>query len=216
MYVHPVPLIPNTSPWAIASGSTATAAIGQIVAMNVVTSISWRKCFVDTTYATRSSIAMQAEHVALQRRVAVGRRAEQHEGHAAERDEREHQRARIDVLLEQPRAGRHDQKRGERTDQRGVGDAVVRRPGEEHGQVQAEEDAGHERLAHVRHRDPPAGAPEHDVPDDADRDHPPERDEDAGRLGALHERRAEREGDDQTDDREDPERLRAQCAGPRR
>ena len=37
--------------------NTATAAIGQIVAMNVVTSISWRKCFVDATYATRSSIA---------------------------------------------------------------------------------------------------------------------------------------------------------------
>ena len=49
MYVQPVPLIPKTSPWAIASGSTATAAIGQIVAMKVVTSISWRKCFVDAT-----------------------------------------------------------------------------------------------------------------------------------------------------------------------
>ena len=49
MYVHPVPLIPNTSPWAIASGSTATAAIGQIVAMKVVTSISRRKCLVDAT-----------------------------------------------------------------------------------------------------------------------------------------------------------------------
>ena len=36
MYVQPVPLSPNTSPWAIASGSTATAAIGQIVAMKVV------------------------------------------------------------------------------------------------------------------------------------------------------------------------------------
>ena len=44
-----MPLIPNTSPWAIASGSTATAAIGQIVAMKVVTSISWRKCCVDAT-----------------------------------------------------------------------------------------------------------------------------------------------------------------------
>ena len=49
MNVHPVPLIPNTSPWMIASGSTATVAIGQIVAMKVVTSISWRKCFVDAT-----------------------------------------------------------------------------------------------------------------------------------------------------------------------
>ena len=49
MYVQPVALIPNTSPWASASGSTATAAIGQIVAMNVVTSISRRKCLVDAT-----------------------------------------------------------------------------------------------------------------------------------------------------------------------
>ena len=92
----------------------------------------------------------KAEHVSLQRGVAVGRRAEQHEADAAERDEREHERARIDVLLEQPRAGRHDQKRGERADQRGVGDAVVRRPGKEDGQVQTEEDTGHERLAHIR------------------------------------------------------------------
>ena len=49
MYVHPVPLIPNTSPLAIASGSTATAAIGLIVAMKVATSMSRRKCRVDTT-----------------------------------------------------------------------------------------------------------------------------------------------------------------------
>jgi hypothetical protein len=49
MYVQPVSLIPNTSPWATAIGRTATAAIGQIVAMNVVTSISWRKCLIDTT-----------------------------------------------------------------------------------------------------------------------------------------------------------------------
>ena len=67
----------------------------------------------------------------------------------AERDEREHQRTRIDVLLEEPGADRHDEERRERTDQRGVGDAVVRRPGEEDGEVQAEEDAGHERLAHI-------------------------------------------------------------------
>ena len=49
MNVHPVALIPNTSPLMSASGSTATAAIGQIVAMNVVTSISRRKCRVDDT-----------------------------------------------------------------------------------------------------------------------------------------------------------------------
>ena len=42
-----------------------------------------------------------AEHVAPQRRVPIGGRAEQHDGHAAERDEREHQRARIDVLVEE-------------------------------------------------------------------------------------------------------------------
>ena len=50
---------------------------------------------------------------------------------------------------EQPGADRHDQERRERADQRGVGDAVVRRAGEEHRQVQPEEDAGHEHLAHV-------------------------------------------------------------------
>ena len=49
MYVQPVPLIPNTSPFAIASGSTATAAMGLMVDMKVATSMSRRKCRVDTT-----------------------------------------------------------------------------------------------------------------------------------------------------------------------
>ena len=44
-----MPLIWNMPPWASAIGSTATAAIGQIVAMNVVTSISPRKCLVEAT-----------------------------------------------------------------------------------------------------------------------------------------------------------------------
>src|SRR3954462_7925551 len=57
MYVHPVPLIENTPPWTTATGSTASVAIGQIVAMKVVTSISRRKYLVDATYATSSSIA---------------------------------------------------------------------------------------------------------------------------------------------------------------
>lgn len=49
MYVQPVLLIPNTSPCATAMGRTATVAIGQIVAMKVVTSMSWRKRLIDTT-----------------------------------------------------------------------------------------------------------------------------------------------------------------------
>ena len=49
MNFQPVELIPNTSPCAIAMGRTATVAIGQIVAMKVVTSISWRKRLIDTT-----------------------------------------------------------------------------------------------------------------------------------------------------------------------
>ena len=49
MYVHPVPLIENPPPWATTTGSTATVAIGQIVAMNRVTSMSRRKYLVDAT-----------------------------------------------------------------------------------------------------------------------------------------------------------------------
>ena len=49
MYVHPVPLIESTPPWARATGSTASVAIGQIVAMKVVTSISRRKYLVEAT-----------------------------------------------------------------------------------------------------------------------------------------------------------------------
>ncbi len=65
MYVQPVPLSPNTSPLAIASGSTATAAIGQIVAMNVATSMSRRKCRVDDDVADQQQHRDHAEDVAL-------------------------------------------------------------------------------------------------------------------------------------------------------
>src|SRR3954470_12687892 len=63
MYAQPLPLIPKTSPWTSASGSTATAAIGQIVAMNVVTSMSRREGLVDVTYPTRSSIAIKPKRL---------------------------------------------------------------------------------------------------------------------------------------------------------
>src|SRR3954453_861127 len=63
MYAQPLPLIPNTSPWTNPSGSTATAAIGQIVAMNVVTSMSRRECLVDVTYPTSSSIAIRPKRL---------------------------------------------------------------------------------------------------------------------------------------------------------
>ena len=49
VYVQPVPLTPVMSPCTRAIGVTASAAIGQIVAMKVVTSISWRKCRVEVT-----------------------------------------------------------------------------------------------------------------------------------------------------------------------
>ena len=157
-----------------------------------------------------------AEHVALQGGVAVGRRAEEHERHAAEGDEREDERPRVDALAEQPRADRHDEERRQGSDERGVGDAVVRRAREEHGEVEAEEDAGDQRLSQVGARDPPARAPDVDVPDDADGDQPPERDQHARRLGALDQRGAERERDDHPDDREHAERLRGQRAQPGR
>ena len=117
--------------------------------MNVVTSMSWRNCRVDATYADQESIASTPNTLPSSDASPFGGRAEQHEADATERDEREHQCARVDVLLEEPGADRHDEERGERADQRGVGDAVVRRPGEEDGEVQAEEHARHERLAHV-------------------------------------------------------------------
>ena len=68
-----------------------------------------------------------AEDVALQRGVPAGRRAQKHERHAAEREQREHQRARVDVLAEEPGPDGHDQERRARSDQGGVRDAVVRR-----------------------------------------------------------------------------------------
>ena len=216
MYVQPVPLIPNTPPWATASGSTATAAIGQIVAMKVVTSMSRRKYLVDDDVADQQQHREHAEDVALQRGVAAGRRAEQHEGHAAEREQREHQRARVDVLAEQPGA---DAARSgtARSDPISAAFATLLcvAPAKNTARFSPKKTPGTQRLAHVAQRDPPARAPQDDVPDEADRDHPPERDQHAGRLGALDQRRAERERDHEPEDREHPERLRAQPPGPR-
>ena len=120
--------MPNTSPLAIASGSTATAAIGQIAAMNVA------NVHVSTKLPRRRHVGHQeqhrdeAEHIAPQRRVTLRRRAEQHDPNTTERDQREHQRPPIVELPEEHGADRHDEKRRERTDQRGVGDAVMCRP----------------------------------------------------------------------------------------
>ena len=150
VYVQPVRLRPNTSPFAIASGSTATAAIGLTVAMKV------GDVHVAPEVARRHHVAdpqhhgEQPEHVAAGRGVAARRRAEQHDGQPAEGDEREHERSRVDRFVEQPGSDRHDQERRERPDQRGVGHAVVRRPDEERGEVEPEEHAGHERLPNVR------------------------------------------------------------------
>ena len=83
------------------------------------------------------------------------------------------------------------------------------RPGEEDREVEAEEDARYECPAHIPHGDPPARAPQEEVPDDGGDGQPPDRDQYTGRLGTLHERRAEREGDDHADDRERPQRPRA-------
>jgi hypothetical protein len=47
-----------------------------------------------------------AEHVPLQRRVAVGRRAQEHKRHATEREDREHERTRVDARHEPSPAGR--------------------------------------------------------------------------------------------------------------
>ena len=215
MYVQPVALSPNTSPWASASGSTATAAIGQIVAMNVVTSMSRRKRFVDDDVADQQQHRDQAEHVALERRVAVGRRAEQHERDAAEREHREHERLR-------GRCTRRTARRPTGTMRNGASDPISAAlatllcvaPAKKTARLRPKKITRHEDLADVAQRDPPAGAPQHGVPDEADGDHPPERDEDAGRLGALDERRAQRERDDEPDDREHPERLPAQRAHP--
>ena len=73
------------SPGAEAQEQATPGAIRPGTRLNVVTSISRRKYFVDETYPTRSSIATP-EHVALERGVTVGRRVEQHEHDPAERD----------------------------------------------------------------------------------------------------------------------------------
>ena len=89
-------------------------------------------------------------------------------------------------------------------------------PGEEHGEVEAEEDARQPapgaRRARVTRRPVLHSTAFHST---LTVDHPPERDEHARRLGALDERRAERERDDQPDHREHAERLRA-GRGPHR
>src|SRR4051794_18278241 len=72
MYVHPVPLIENTPPCTTATGSTATVAIGQIVAMKVVTSMSRRKYLVG---ASRSATRRPVLHrTTFHARLIVARR----------------------------------------------------------------------------------------------------------------------------------------------
>ena len=216
MYVHPVPLIENTPPWATATGSTATVAIGQIVAMKR------RHVHLAPEVPRRCDVAHQQQHrehpedVALQRGVAAGRRTQKHERHAPEREHREHQGARVDVLAEEPGPDGHDQKRRARPDQGRVRDAVVRRPGKEHRQVQPEEDPGDPHLAHVAQRHATTRAPQDDVPREAHRGQAPERKQHTGRLGTLDQRRTERKRDHQPKNREHPERLRAQRTDPRR
>src|SRR4051812_40945453 len=80
----------------------------------------------------------------------------------------------------------------------------MRRPGEEHGKVQTEEDTGHEHLPDIPKRHPAASTPKHGVPDNTDGDHPPERHEHTRGLGSLYECRAERERHDESDDRSTP------------
>src|SRR5437764_625 len=81
----------------------------------------------------------EPEQVALERRVSIRGCAEQDEAHTAERDHREDERTRVVVLAEELGTNGHDEEWRERTDQRCVGNAVVRRAGEEGCEVQSEE-----------------------------------------------------------------------------
>ena len=63
--------------------------------------------------------------------------------------------------------------------------------------------------------DPPSRSPEVHVEHDRRDGEPPERNEHARRLGALHERRAQREADDDTDNGEGSERARSELDAPR-
>jgi hypothetical protein len=204
MEVHPVALMPNTSPLGVASGSTANAAIGQIAAMNTATSMSCRKCRVDTTYATNSSFARKP-NIAVERRLALRWRAEQHDPDTIERDTREHQGSQVVELPEELGANRHDEERRERTDQRSVRDPVVSRPSKGGGK-ESEERARHQRQAsmphrytthrYTTHRYTTPSPPEQQLQHDRGDRQPPEGDEDARCPRSLDERRTERAAGD--------------------
>ena len=142
VYVHPVPLIESTL--AVDEGDREHGERRDRADRRH----ERRHVHLAPEVPRRGDVAHQQQHrehpedVALQRGVAAGRRIEKHEHHAAEREHREHERARVDVLAEEPGPDGHDQERRARPDQRRVRDAVVRRPGEEHRQVQPEEDPG--------------------------------------------------------------------------
>ena len=156
--IHPFALSPTMPPLATASGRTASAAIGQIVAMNTATSMSRRKCRVDTTNPTSSSIATNPN--TLPWRDASPAAGALNSTSATPPNARTANTSARGIveLAEEPGADRDDEERRERSDQGGVGDAVVRRPREEDRQVQSEEHARHQRLANVRSGDPPSGA----------------------------------------------------------
>ena len=149
MYVQPRPLSPATSPCATASGSTATAAIGQIVAMNVgdvhlLAEVPRRGDVRDEEQHRDTPNTLPSSDASPLGGALSSTSATPPKATSAKTSARGSM-----CSPEQPRPDRHDEERRERPDERGVGDAVVRRAGEEHGEVEPEEDAGDQRLPHV-------------------------------------------------------------------
>ena len=208
--------MPNTSPWTTASGSTVS---GRDRAdrrheggdVHLPAKVPRRR-----DVGHQQQHREEAEHVALQRRVAVGRRAEQHERHAPERDQRERERAPTDVLVESHAPTGTMRNGASEPIRAALATLLCVAPAKKTARFRPKKTPGTSAWRTSPHRDPPARAPEDDVPHEGDDGEPPERDQNAGRLSPLHQRRAQRERDHETGDREHPQGLRAQRTDPRR
>ena len=213
--IHPFALSPTMPPLATASGRTASAAIGQIVAMKTATSMSRRKCRVDTTNPTSSSIATNPNTLPWRdASPAAGALNSTSATPPNARTANTSARASLNSPKSQAPIG---------TMRNGASDPIRAAlatllcvaPAKKTARFRPKNTPGTTAWRTFGSGDPPSGGPEVHVEHDGRDGQPPERNEHTRRLGALHERRAQREADDDTDNREGSERARSELDTPR-
>ena len=157
--------------------------------------MSRRKCRVDVDVADEQQHRDERRRRCPRARRRRRRRVQQHERHAAEGEQRE-RRARAG------RCTRGTARRPTGTIRNGASEPISAAlatllcvaPAKKTARFRPKKTPGSQTWRTSAQRHAAAGAPQDHVPQHADDDQPPESDEDARRLRALDERRAQREG----------------------